>query len=300
MNKNDDAEVKLFYVNPYPYKLTNGLRLAEDSKLLQEILNKSQDEIYEASKAYCKNGNGLRNFIFIARSYENLRRGELSHTATSLAVAIILFAIDALMTHISKVPRPKNYLRKGNRLRNITPSEYKLAEFLRKCLSKEDKLLLLDSFVFSARASKQIPMGKHTLRHLMYRSMLKKSKTPYFSFKKNWCTAQESIENTHCNCIGWLASQNICTVNHFLRALAVHLYKMRCSIVHDGTAPLIAHTEKKPEDVAVWGMSVFDVYFDNKHSRHFYYESGLSRMTLERVFKSALWVAFQKGFPRSV
>jgi hypothetical protein len=284
MNKAYNA---FFFENPYPYKNAPN-RIKKDSKFLQQFFGRTKEEVKTASSAYVGNSDGLRSFIFITRSYERLRSVELSEKATTLAVAIIIFAIDAVMMNFSKVPRPKKSRRK------LDIHEYRLRQYLRLSLSRENKLLLLNSLVFGAIAAKAIPMRVGKDRHVMYRGMLRKSKKYN---KRSFCTARESKDNIHCPCIEWLSSEDDTTLNYYLGQLAKHLYKMRCGIVHEGMTPLISHTEEKPTNYPVWGMTVSDIYFDSKNSRHYHYSSALSRKTFERIFISSLWTTFVKGHP---
>jgi len=153
--------------------------------------------------------------------------------------------------------------------------------------------------VFAAQVAKSVPMHIGKDRHIMYRGMLNKSKDYELEYnKRDWCTAEESTDNIHCPCIKWLASEDDNKLNYYLGHLANHLYKMRCSIVHEGMAPLISHTEEKPPNFTIWGMTVSDVYFDSKYSRHYHYSSALSRKTLERIFITSLWTAFENGYPK--
>lgn len=286
-------------VNPYPYKSAEDNRIVEDSIFLQKLFNKTEIEVKQASIAYKNNSDGLRNFIFITRSYEHLRQIELSDKATSLAVSIMIFAIEAIMMHIKNIPLPRKRVQGIKKPRNhMSIKEYRLIQYLRHCLTKDEKLLLLNSLVFSATASKNIPMHMGTVRHVMYRGMVKECVSDEFEcFKKEWCSVQESTDNIYCNCIRWLSGKSDQTINYYLRHLSKHLYKMRCSIVHDAIAPLISHTEEKPANVAMWGMTVSDVYFDNKQSKHYKYNSAISRKKFEEIFLSSLWRAFEKGYP---
>ena len=277
-----------FKVDPYPYKKFDENGSKEDSEFLQNLFNKSKIEIFEASNAYNNNSDGLRSFIFITRSYEHIRTIELSDQATSLAVAIIIFAIEGIMNHI---PKPKH--------NKPTVNELRFIKYLNRCLTRTDKLQLLNSLVFSAKSKKSIPMTRGTSRHVMYKGMIRKCKSDrYEVFTNEWCTASEETSNIHCNCINWLSGESDLVINYYLRKIARHLYKMRCSIVHDGIAPIITYTDEKPKSVAFWGMTVSDVYFDNKYSKHYKYESSLSRQRLETIFVNSLWLAFQKGYPR--
>lgn len=291
----------LFAVDPYPYKQSDENRISEDSFFLQKVFRITEEEINQTSIAYKNNSNGLRNFIFITRSYEHLRQVELSDRATSLAVAIIIFAIEAIMMHITKTPRPRKSKRSKKSKNYMSVKEYRLIQYLRQCLTREEKLLLLNSLVFSAVASKTVPMRMGTVRHVMYRGMLKECVSDEFEhFREEWCSAQESSENIHCNCIRWLAGKNEKVLNYYLRQLSGHLYRMRCSIVHEGIAPIISHTEEKPANVAMWGMTVSDVYFDSMRSKHYHYNSAISRKKLEEIFTTSLWRAFEKGYPKKI
>lgn len=290
-----------FLENPYPYKSVDDGRILEDSIFLQKLFGKTENEVKDASASYIGNSDGLRNFIFTTRNYEHLRRVELSDNATSLAVAIIIFAIEAIMTHVTKVPLPKRFKGRKKPKPKMSVKEYRLIQYLRLCLTREEKLLLLNSLVFSAIASKTVPMRSGTVRHVMYRGMLKEWVSDKFEhFETDWCSAQESIENIHCYCIRWLTGKDEKKVNYYIRQLSGHLYRMRCSIVHEGIAPIISHTEEKPPNVDVWGMTVSDVYFDNKRYKHFQYNSALSRKRLEEIFTTSLWSAFEKGYPRKI
>ena len=45
-------------------------------------------------------------------------------------------------------------------------------------------------------------------------------------------------------------------------------------------------------------MTVSDVYFNNKYSKHYHYNSALSRNKLEEIFISSLWIAYKHGYPK--
>lgn len=284
---------QFFLINPYPYKLNDDNRVVEDSQFLQKFFNKSQQDILSASNSYSNNPDGLRNFLFITRTYERLRKIELSPRATSLAVAIIIFTIEGIMgLHNEK---------KKKKPKNIDKPELRLQRYLIKFISRTDKLILLNSFAFSSRVNKRIPIKKSTDRHVMYRGMLKECIDDEFeSFHTDWCSVEESTESTHCNCSRWLSKKDDKVINRYIKRLSSHLYKMRCSIVHDGIAPLISHVEEKPPNVTVWGMTLSDVYFDNKKLRYYRYNSALSRDKFEKIFISSLWKAFQAGYPRKI
>lgn len=283
-----------FQVDPVHYLSSDeGLQfMSRSRKFIGKMFDKSNSEVFDQSKAYVNNPNGLRNYIFILGSWDHINKIELTKKADTLAVCSIVFAIEAICYNIRPIKRKRKSGDSNSMARN--PFAYKIYFFMNKFLERDDKIKLLSAFVFTP-VQQKIPLSSITERHIMYRGALK-SMSDYG--RPDYCTADSQGNATICNCRDWLKSQNDAMINKYLWTLSRRIYKMRCAVVHDGSTTSICHTEKRPSDYSSWGMEVVDIYGDNRSGDYVRYGSAISREELSEIFTRAFWKAFCSGMPK--
>lgn len=280
-----------FIVDPLYYQNHSANKnawLKRSNNFIANLFSVTPKEVSEKSAVYINNPDGLRDYIFIVSSWDRLNKVELTSKSTTLFLCIAVFAMEGLNRHIMRDKRSKKD--------NFSIGQKKLYDYLSKYFTQDENKVLLNSFIFSKGFNK-IPMGRSNERHLMYRAMRQIQKQEYY--KTKYCFAIEDINNIHCNCIDILNNRKD-KLNVYLNKMAWHLYKMRCSVVHDGITPMFCHAESKPKDYASWGLTICDMYNDNKKKVYYRYSSSLSKLKFEEMFLKSLWRAYCAGLPKKI
>ena len=272
----------------------------EAEAFLIDFFGVSGNDIEVASRQYKRKADGsgrLMRFLWIVQHYKRLCSTELTKNATSLPIVTSIFTISALTKGMYKKPKKKNKKKTKTESKSRAIEKILVSLYFSKFYNRSQKVTLLSSFVFS-RSAIILPANGGVRRHLMYRGMLAKCKSDeYEIFESAHCSSLESLNNSYCYCVGWLNTQSDKIIDYYFKKLANHFYQMRCATVHDGVAPLISHVEEKPKEATSWNMTLSDIYLNFKRSKHYFYESSLSRLTYEQYFRESLWKAFQAGLP---
>lgn len=273
----NNGNSKPFAVDPYAHQPESEWkveRLANDQQFICEILGIEPKRAYAASANFEGRGADFFRFIVALRFLGHVLRNELTENATMLRVVSIVFTVEGLA--------PSNL-----------PNRNRLKRFLSKYLIRDEKLILLAGFLFA----EPHPLGQAgtPARHLMYVGAL-----PDTAFrKKNFLDRDPEYcstgPNPLCFCERWLREQTDDVVDDFTERLGDRLYDMRNAVTHDAMPVFFASAEKKPQDVALWSMTLVDVFTQDQRRSFVTYESGLQVRDLVEIFLAGFRRCFEDG-----
>ncbi len=144
----------------------------------------------------------------------------------------------------------------------------KVQKFLRESLDLENKISLLENFIFSEKYEfKKGP--KHPPRHIMFEDFDNDE-----SFKKSHYIQNEKIEFCSgskapiCYCVEWLR-KNPKKIDDYLDTLIGHLYDMRHAIVHESFPVLGLPDYSEKYTAGSFSASLVDAYPVSDDKKYF-------------------------------
>ena len=248
-------------------------RQQSDRHLLSQILEMTEEEVYEASKQFLGREIELFKFLFAMRFLSHTRF-ELTESATILKICLLIFAIEGISPE------------------NLKPSE-RLSRFLVSNVSREDKLRLIASFTFTPEY--QFGDNREADRHLMFKAATEDSCFRTENFLDRVPEFCSTGPFPTCFCWEWLTRQTDELLNSFVGELGKKLYEMRCAVVHDGAPVVFGEAlANKPADVVSWSVSLVDAYPRNQRG-YVTYESGILVSDLSAIIMRGLRQCFKSG-----
>ncbi len=273
------THTKPFATDPYAHQPDSEWkteRLKSDQGVLCRFLRMNEQEVYDASTTYTGREIDLFRLIMAVRFLDHALENELKDNSTTLKVASALFTVEGVAPA------------------TLLPNRNRLKRFLVKYLTTEEKVTLLNGFLFA---------GGHALgqagspsRHLMFESALNDAafrKRNYLDDRDPKCCSTRQYPD--CFCARWLPAQGDGIINGFTEQLGDKLYDMRNAVAHDAIPVFFAFTEEKPPHVAGWSMTLVDVFTREERQSFVTYVTGLHVRQILDIFLNGLRRCFQDG-----
>lgn len=272
------SDTKPFAVDPYAHQPDSEWktdRLKGDQAVLCDLLRMKEREVYDASGSFGGRETDLFRFVVALRFLNHVLKNELKDDASTLKVVSTIFAVEGIAPP------------------TLQPNRNRLKQFVVKYLAPEEKRALLIGFLFAEEHALGQP--GNPARHLMYQEAFNDTayrKKNYLESDPEYCSSRP---HSLCFCGGWLSVQTDGTINSYAERLAVKLYDMRNAVVHDAMPVFFASTEEKPEEVAMWSITLVDVFTRGQRGAFVTYESGLQVRDILGIFLNGMRRCFEDG-----